>query len=196
MGGTKGEFTDLLIELNRGKIGDFRNWVFLPGMLFGSQKTWWDSMRKRRNPHEGVDLFLYRTKEGKIRRLSDGIVIPSLFSGTVLSIEPDFLGSSVFILHEETKIFAVGHLALREGLREGKEVRRGEPLGYLMDGKGPSTGVPGHVHLSFASILSWPLEKMNWKLMSDGVFIKLSDPMPYLAQEYELIEKREKVWVK
>lgn len=190
----RGEFTELLIEHNREKMRDFRNWIFFPGMLFESRKRWWDSGGERKRAHEGVDLLVYRTKKGNIELLGDGVLIPSMVGGSILSIGPDFLGSSVFVLFEENKIFALGHLRVFDGLKEGMEIKRGDPIGYLETRS--ERGIPKHIHISFGFLVCPPPKRIDWDFMGDGSLVKLFDPMPFLADEYELIEKREKPWLR
>ncbi len=87
-------------------------WLFYPGMLFGSCDKWWADWGTRYTPHEGLDITFYRKKiDDAIRSdnsscgcdilsFDSSVVIPAMFDGTVLNICKDFLGQSVVIRHQ------------------------------------------------------------------------------------------------
>jgi site-specific recombinase XerD len=89
------DFTKIFVELNQERLGKFKKWVFLEGMLFGTDVKWWNSKEKRKRSHEGVDLYFYQLASGGIERLKQGLFVPAFLSGEVLSLVEDYLGKSL-----------------------------------------------------------------------------------------------------
>lgn len=58
---------------------------------------WWGDCGERDNPHEGLDLCLYRNMEDDILRLDEKTNIPAMSDGVVVKIINDFLGRSVIL---------------------------------------------------------------------------------------------------
>ncbi len=185
---------------NRLYIRDVE-WLFYPGMLFGSRDKWWADWKQRYTPHEGLDITFYRIKEydklsiNNIRSFNQHTVVPAMADGTVLNICNDFLGQSVVVEcgslskrslqcnHAiQNSIIAViySHIFISCGLTIGDMVTKGQSIGKVADTSMKRSGIPPHLHLSCAEILAnIPLHKLDWNLFgnptSNGV--KFYDPM-------------------
>ncbi len=179
-------FTGSFLSLNKKRMRDFKMWTFLPGMLFESERKWWNKKGNREAPHEGVDLLLYKTKRGLIERVEVGTLIPALFSGEVVSIVEDYLGSSIFVFSPPNFIWAYGHIEINGEVKKGKKLERGEPVGKFAPSK--KGNVPAHMHVSLAVLLGNCSFTLSWSTIVKERRLKLIDPMPYIALEYELIE--------
>ena len=78
----------------------FEEWLFDPGMMFGSDRKWWGGGGPRTTPHEGLDLCFFRVGLSATRRLLAGTKIPAAFEGTVVHMCDDYLGKTVFVKHQ------------------------------------------------------------------------------------------------
>ncbi|MCX7856426.1 MAG: M23 family metallopeptidase [Deltaproteobacteria bacterium] len=179
------DFTRLFFESNGIKFSSFRNWVFYPGMLFESQKKWWNEGKQRTKPHQGVDLCFYRTEVKKVDRIKPGMFVPSLFSGYVVSVVDDYLGKSLFVFSHPDLLWAYGHLDLDVDIKEGKELKEGQILGVIS--QNVKNGIFPHIHISIGRVIGKATQRLDWNLINEDAIIKLVDPMPYISSEYELM---------
>ncbi|MBF0468424.1 MAG: hypothetical protein HQK61_06010 [Desulfamplus sp.] len=92
--------------INNLPISDAGEWLFYPGMLFGSHAKWWADWGCRYTPHEGVDIAFYRTSNKHYRTfnkdiatLDSTVMVPAMADGVILNICDDFLGQSVVVAH-------------------------------------------------------------------------------------------------
>lgn len=186
-------FAAEFIKINRPALKDFEEWVFLPGMLFGSRETWWMDAKKRTRPHEGLDLCLYATTGGRIERVQEDLQIPALYSGTVVALIADFLGTSVFVRsphfpEEGDILWAFGHMHPRDDLYEGAEIQEGEILGALAPAGTKRTGAPPHLHLSLASLEKDSLITFRaWEPITNSDSLRFLDPLPLLGRKYRIL---------
>ncbi len=97
-------------KVNNLQPSPLKEWIFHPGMLFGSSLKWW-AKGYRATCHEGIDLMLYRNSNGKIDSFSHDTLIPSMARGTVLNICDDFLGKSIIISVDSSEVhFKPNHI--------------------------------------------------------------------------------------
>lgn len=94
------EFLQSIVKLNQLSISDSEEWIFYPGMLFGSCAKWWADWKTRYTAHEGLDIAFYKNLSGEIDKFDPAIMVPAIAEGTILNICDDFLGQSVVIGHE------------------------------------------------------------------------------------------------
>ena len=88
----KSSFFQYLVAINRPHLDNFKQWIFLPGMLFNSGEKWWGDQGRRATPHEGLDLCSFAEIDGNIKNLDPHTKIPAAFAGEIVKIDPDFLG--------------------------------------------------------------------------------------------------------
>ena len=188
-------FLDQLVSVNSLRACGFGQWLFLPGMLFGAMEQWWGDQNRRKTPHEGLDLHYYRAVEGNICHLDSTIKVPVMFSGRIVTVVSDFLGESVFVLHEEyasgkSHLYTIyGHIAPGQDLHSGKLVREGDIVGAISSGRGNSYAAPRHLHLSLAWVPDrLPNDSLTWKTMADPRAVGLVDPLSIMGGSYSLQE--------
>lgn len=172
----------------------FKEWIFSPAMLFGSRYKWWGSRGKREKRHEGLDICLYRNKEGHIHYVEQSIKIPVLFDGQIVKIEDDFLGESVFIGHSiynsnGSQLYTIyGHIKHDVHIYPGEKVNGGDVIGIIADARKGSTVVPHHLHLSVAWIQDDINQKeIGWQMMGDSTRVILSDPLYIIECPYSIV---------
>lgn len=160
------QYAALLSRLNEKSVKGIKKITLLPGMDFRDREKWWIRGEKRCRPHEGVDLVCCEDDAGKRHFLGEGIKVPCLASGEIVSICDDFLGKSVFVRGESSSlgsIVAVYAHILPKG-RRGDLVVTGEEIGMIA----PTDGsVPAHLHLSlfrFSPALPWA--DIDWKYLN------------------------------
>jgi hypothetical protein len=188
-------FGERLVTCNGLERSGFRQWVFLPGMLFGSLETWWGRRRTRQRPHEGLDLCLYRDQSGRVRSLGRSVAVPVIYGGEVTAVRQDFLGQSVFLEHaihdgEGRRLFtAYGHVVPGEDIRVGRAVDEGDVVATLAEPRDGRSGAPTHLHLSVAWVrLSVPGEGLDWEMMADPRQATLLDPLDIASLDYVVVE--------
>lgn len=187
-------FGELLVSSNAlGDLG-FEEWVFHPGMLFDSHVKWWDDQGYRDRSHEGLDLCLYRTKDGEVRHLGDGAKIPVMYGGEVIKVGDDFLGSSVYICHSiysnhgEQLLTVYGHIKPDDGVYPGKVLREGDLLGTIAEIRTRRVGISPHVHISLAWIFkNLSYEKLDWVYISDTRVAVLLNPLEVIGCRYSIL---------
>jgi murein DD-endopeptidase MepM/ murein hydrolase activator NlpD len=151
-------------------------------MGFGEKNSWWGGKGPRKAPHNGVDLRYYRTPDRKEHRLGQGTRVPAPFDGRVVSIIKDYIGKSVFLLHDIEMdgmrlVSAIGHIAPQGMLRPGVVVKAGAILGTVAGVKNDAPVKP-HIHLTLALIRpDIPPEKIDWAVLDGGgEGVRLLDP--------------------
>ncbi|RWX50823.1 hypothetical protein VU01_12592 [Candidatus Electrothrix marina] len=179
--------TDTIHTCNPSFAGDFRQWLWQPGMCFLDDRLWWGEQKKRIAPHEGIDLAWYTDQQGKEHWLAPGhmipgLVVPAIFSGKVVQLHQDFLNWSVYIRHDRfcrdgAVLHTVyGHVQPKKKICIGQEVGGGEPVAVLA--AYPRSTVPLHLHFTVAWVpKSIPSRQLNWQMLSENRQIILLDPL-------------------
>jgi hypothetical protein len=191
----KSRFTAMLIDANALDQGGFDCWLFCPGMLFNSADKWWGDFGRRNAPHEGLDLFLYRDRAGKTRRLGLDTRIPVMQNGVVKAVIKDYLGHAVIIEHEcpgsETGRLTAfyAHTIPRPAITAGTVVKTGDIIATLAGtGNSKSTILP-HLHLSLGlPSSSFSYEGFVWDMFRDPAMLVLLDPLRVLDRPYQTLE--------
>ena len=189
---SKSKFTETLIRANGLERQGFVQWVFEPAMLFNAQHTWWTDRQKRKTPHEGLDLCLFRDQSGSINRLHAGTSIPAVDDGVVIKIFEDFLGRSLFIEQtassdkDSTLLVFYGHTIPRHDLQVGQQVKGGD---LIADIAAPESTILPHLHIS----LGWiprPVDhdSLDWETIGKRNMVTLIDPVEFLDWNYEIME--------
>ncbi len=188
-------FQDTISTVNGLKRQDFREWLFLPGMLFGAGEKWWGKGGKRETLHEGLDICYYRTTEPDIRQITPGTKIPVIYPGTVTTVIDDFLGKSIFIKHEQYRVkratlyTAYGHTQPVSSLQPGVKVSESEIIGAAAETNRKRQGVPCHIHISAAWVPDeLPGQGLNWEIMKNMILL---DPLSLLELPYSGVSSLE-----
>ncbi|MBI5101011.1 MAG: hypothetical protein HZB33_04165 [Nitrospirae bacterium] len=183
----KSAFFHNIIHLNGLDLRGFREWSFLPGMLFNSGEKWWGDRSERGFPHEGLDLCCYLAAGGEKIALGSGVLVPSLYDGAVASVADDYIGKTIFLRHPQFSsgvrdFFTIyGHTDPLAGIKENTALSEGTPLAIIAAVKGRQSGPPPHLHISAAFISKEvPAEELGWKMMRDTDRVRLIDPLPLL----------------
>ena len=176
-------FSERLVQENGLAARGLARWAFVPGMNFGSTVKWWGGGGQRAQPHEGVDLCLYKDRQGKLCRLYEGARLPAMVGGTVVRLCDDFLGRSVMVerdLPGQGKLYVMyGHTAPRPDLEVGQSVQEGEVVALLAPLPSSRTSILPHLHVS----LGWspdavPADQLEWERIPD--VLTLLDPVQVL----------------
>lgn len=190
-------FTEWLIQKNALDRGGFQGWAFFPGMLFQSTDKWWGDRKKRDKPHEGLDLCLYKNREGAIVRLEEKAKIPVIYDGSVVGIIDDFLGKSIIVEHpfahrDNARLCTIyGHTIPRNHLHAGKTVRQGDIIATLADSSRFKIDIFPHLHISLGWVSqSIPYDGLNWKNMGDPNTVALMDPMGIIDWHYYILPRK------
>ncbi len=179
-------FKDNFVEINGIGQAGFADWVFSPGMLFGSEEKWWATGGRRKSRHEGIDLRLYRDQKGEEHYLDEKILISVMYGGEVVMIVDDFMGKSIFLGHNihlgKKRLFSIyGHLIPFESIRTGGVLTAKSVLGHLAKTTRP-LAIPEHLHLSVAVIPeSFPSERLDWDILKEEKEVLLLDPLPIIS---------------
>ena len=188
---SKTRFTEYLIHENALDENGFREWIFYPGMLFNAVEKWWGDHGKRDNPHEGLDLCLYRDQRGNKRQLDEKTKIPATYDGTVVGIVNDFLGKSVIIEHDLTDsdhnrfCTIYGHINPGKRLQNGQMVKEGDIIATLADLRNLKVTIFPHLHISLgwaSKLISY--DKLDWKTIGAPNTLTLMDPLCVLGWQY------------
>jgi hypothetical protein len=139
-------------------------------------------------PHEGLDLCWFGDRHGRIRRLPPQLKVPATFAGVVIKIANDFLGRSIYLLHEQITtggrrlLTAYGHTAPLDSLQVGGPVAAGEIIASLAALPGKNHAVSPHLHLTFAWVPpDLPPHRLHWPNLGPDPAITLIDPLPLIA---------------
>jgi hypothetical protein len=191
--GTTG-FSEHFVGANGLGERDFEEWVLCPGMLFGASGEWWGDRRRRRTPHEGLDLCYYADGQGGLHGLDEGARIPVLYDGVVVCAIDDFLGKSLIVNHDLADIGTArfctiyAHTEPESGICTGRMVVQGEAIARVAGvGKSKSRACP-HVHISAGMVSSdTPWGELDWQNMGDPGVMTLMDPLQFVDR-YRLVE--------
>jgi len=182
-------YLDTIALVNNLKVSRPSVWYFYPGMLFRSSRKWWADFGTRHALHEGLDIVMYRNRDGRIAWLDTSINIPAMTAGNVINVCDDFLGQSVIIENEsnfrnDARIVTVySHMNVPKHLFPGKSVSTGESLGRIADTSGRKSGIPCHLHISIMEIKrEIPDHMIKWNLMGnpDPDLVKIFNPVDFL----------------
>ncbi len=188
-------FREKLISANNALKQDFREWLFLPGMLYGAGEKWWGQGGEREARHEGLDICFYRTTNTDIKQIKAGTKIPVIYAGTVATVIDDFLGKSIFVQHEQFHrdgamlYTAYGHTLPGIKIKPGKKIKGGDIIGTAADTRKKGGSVPCHIHVSTAWIPeSQTVMELNWEVVKS---VQLLDPLALLELPHKMIGKLE-----
>jgi len=177
---------------------DIQEWLFYPGMLFGSTKTWWSASSDRKSGHEGIDLCYFRTSSGTRGSLPGGALIPVLFDGTIVHTISDFIGKTMFVRHSwirdgNNELYTVyGHVLPLAPSPSADTVGAGNIIAAISAIDRPVRGMLPHLHLSCAWIeRSVSPDHLDWDMMKRGPLnrlIRLIDPLPLIRGNYTVLQ--------
>jgi len=137
---------------------------------------------------------LFSSPDKDCRVMPQPFAVPAAYDGIVINCFRDFLGFSIFVLHELHDpdhlqlLTAYGHLTPAANLEIGNHVRADEIIGRVMDSN-QSKKVPKHLHLSLA-LLNPALSRKNltWQSLANKS-AKLIDPLTIFPEgSYSLID--------
>lgn len=177
-------FCERLVSWNGLEAAGFAGWEFLPGMRFGERAAWWRDGSERGEPHEGLDLCWFRTRDGSRTSLGAGARVPAAWAGEVVTVVDDFLGASVFVAHERCdergwRLHSVyGHVRPRSEVAPGTLLSDGDEIGVVAPATGNRRVVPPHLHLTLALVerAARP-EQLDWTVLRDRSRVLLLDPL-------------------
>jgi len=174
-----------MLEINRPYMAGFKRWVFQSGMLFQSWETWWGEKKPRTVAHEGIDLCTFEDVNGLVKHVDGSIKIPAAFPGTIVKIDRDFLGRSIFISHNiyaadgRQLYMALGHTNPGATMHTENNVKEGEVIATISSP--PQTAIPPHLHITLAWIpVSLSTDYLTWKNLGSDQLITLIDPLSIL----------------
>ena len=184
----KVKYGDYVLECNGMDRDGFVEWVFLPGMLFGSCERWWGRGGARGKPHEGLDFAQFRDGTGQVRRLNVGTLVPAMYGGEVVRVGEDYLGETVYLRHwiddgcGRTLHTVYGHVRVRGDHRRLASVGAGEVLGSIADPGARDRKVPAHLHVTAAWIPnSLIAERLTWVTVAALGMGEILDPLDLMA---------------
>ncbi|MBU0990915.1 MAG: M23 family metallopeptidase [Proteobacteria bacterium] len=191
----KSMFSKWLIDMNNLKADSFHQWIFYPGMLFGSMDTWWGKTGNRSGPHEGLDICYYEDLKGKMHRIGPTTKIAAMYHGIVYNIsDDDFIGQSIYVIHPQFKncsgdtlCTVYAHARAYEGILEGTAIHVSDIIAEVADFRKAGSSMTDHLHLSMA-YLPAQISKtnMNWKTMANPDMVTLLNPLDYIECRYNL----------
>jgi len=188
----RSRFQEYLRDQNRPYLDELQAWRFQGGMRFGAREQWWGEGKARPAPHEGLDLYAFVDTAGKVHYLDETLAIPATWAGEVTKVAPDFLGQSIFLVHEfktpegRRLLTAYGHTAPRPTLAVGQRVAAGEVIAHLAAARGPKMRVPPHLHLTLAWMApDLPAVRLAWPSLGADPGLELLDPLEVLALPWE-----------
>ncbi|HBH62585.1 MAG TPA: hypothetical protein DDX85_12795 [Nitrospiraceae bacterium] len=190
---TRSRFTELLMR-NMGAAEDgFKEWIFCAGMLFNARDKWWGDRGKRSRPHEGLDLCLYRNRQGRIHCLAEGTAVPAMYNGVVVKIIDDFLGKSIIIEHtfpgHRPFCSIYGHTIPERGIEAGSRVKEGDDIAAIADTGRSKTGMLPHVHITIGLVTpETSYELMNWETIGSPDMLTLLDPLGVIEGNYVILD--------
>ena len=190
-------FNDYLIDCNGLNELGFREWAFYPGMLFNSTEKWWGKEGKRDTPHEGLDLCLYRNKNGDTSTLDTTVKIPVMYEGRVIRIIDDFIGKSIFVSHgiydgKGNQLYTIySHVEHYKGIIRETMLHEGDIIATITDAKKKKAKMSSHVHISVAWIPeSLYYENLKWETLNDAGIVALLDPLKVISCNYTILRYR------
>jgi hypothetical protein len=189
-------FHERLLSINNLACVGFREWIFHPAMLFGSLDKWWRDLGKRQAPHEGLDLCLYRTREGNINHLAGETRIPVIFEGQVVKVTDDFLGESVFVGHDAydsngRRLYTIyGHIKPGRHISPRESLGEGDTIGVIAKTGNRRAAIPRHLHISVAWIPDiMPVSELGWQTINDPTKVVLLDPLNVIECPYSIVSE-------
>jgi murein DD-endopeptidase MepM/ murein hydrolase activator NlpD len=172
----------------------YLEWIFAPGMLFSSFEKWWDPGSLRSSAHEGIDMLACSGREGNILEVNENTEVPVIYDGQIIKVLSDFLGTSVFVMHNiydecnRGLCTVYGHIDQGEDVLEGEFVKSGDVLGRIAAVKKRGNTVPPHLHITVAWIPATLLfSGLNWQMIGGCKDIILLDPLRILTCRYKII---------
>ena len=191
----KTRFTEFLVRHNALDEGGFGEWILYPGMLFNARDKWWGDGGKRQQPHEGLDLCLYRDQQGQTHLFDEGTKIPVMYDGVVAKIVDDFLGKSIIVDHgvpdgHDSRFFTIyGHTNPHADLEVGKSLTQGDVIATLADSSKTEAGLVPHLHISLGLIpKATPYDRLDWQMISTTSMVTLLDPLSAMDCRYVVAE--------
>ena len=189
-----GRFFDILLQVNRPRLDVFKQWLFHPGMLFQARQQWWGKEESRATLHEGLDLCWFADDAGNRLALDHTTMIPAPFTGTVVKISRDFLGQSIFLVHDtypaadHRLVTAFGHTRPVENLAEGQSIAEAEIIASVSDPVNRQTKVPPHLHLTLAVIPDTvAYDHLTWNYLGAAQNVTLLDPLAVFPTTFSII---------
>jgi hypothetical protein len=187
-------FSRCLVRCNGLDEIGFESWVFYPGMLFNSLDKWWGEGGDRPRHHEGIDLCLYRDKQGQNFRLDGATKIPVMYAGKIIKIEEDYLAHSLYVRHKiydgnGRQLYTIyAHTEPYTGVDTGSIVNEGDIIATIAGDENKKEIMLPHVHISMAWVSeSLPCERLNWDTMNESGLVTLCDPLEVIDCEYTTI---------
>jgi hypothetical protein len=191
----KSRFTAMLIEANALDQCGFECWLFCRGMLFKSADKWWGDLGRRDDPHEGLDLCLYRDRAGVTRSLGADTRIPVSHDGVVKTVIKDYLGHAVVIEHEcpgsdTGKLTAFyAHTVPHPSIAAETVVKAGDIIATIAGTDHSKSNILPHLHLSFGlPSESFSYEEFTWHRFRDPTMMTLLDPLAVLDWPYQALD--------
>lgn len=187
-------FHERLLFLNNLDGLGFKEWISHPAMLLDSLHEWWGDQGRRERPHEGLDLCLYRTKEGSIHHVADETKIPVIFEGQISNVTDDFLGESVFVSHgaydsNERQLHTIyGHVKPGDDIRPGERLSEGDIVGVIAETRNGGVALPHHLHISVAWIPNtMHVQELGWQTINDLTRVVFLDPLGIIEWPYSIM---------
>jgi hypothetical protein len=192
---SKTRFTEWLIRENGLDERGLKEWIFCSGMLFHAVAKWWGDKGLRSRPHEGLDLFLYRDRKGRIARLDEKTRIPVMFDGVVVSVINDFLGKSVIVEHllpdrDPGRVCTIyGHTHPHNDLHVGWGVQQGDIIATLADPGQSGFNMMPHLHISLGWIAK-PVsyDRLNWDTIGASGMLTLLNPLDVITWPHYILD--------
>ena len=188
-------FAEYLRGHNSLDENGFEKWIFHPGMLFNSTNRWWGDGGSRDNPHQGLDLCLYRDRNGEDHTLDEKMKIPMIYDGEIANIINDYIGKSIFLIHytcdgKGNQLCTIyGHTEPYNGFVRGKTLNEGDVIATIKDTREKKVDIMPHLHVSLAWVpKSLPYNKLNWKTISDPGIATLLNPLELIVYKYTVLK--------
>jgi hypothetical protein len=174
----------------------FYQWAFYPGMLFQSEAKWWGDWGIRKRPHEGLDICLYQGTDGLVHSLDPTVNIPVLYDGTVVRLIDDYIGKTVFVLHDmydtnHNQLCSIyGHTDPRNTIENSTRVGEGAIIATICDGSARGAQMSSHLHLSIAWVpQSYDCQQLNWETLHHSE-VMLTNPLDFIESNYTILPIR------
>jgi hypothetical protein len=187
----KTAFSEQVIKYNRLDEAGFEEWLFYPGMIFGSTEKWWGDFGTRPTPHEGIDLCLFRNQNSSVLQLDGTSKIPVTYNGEIVKIDKDFLGKSLYIRHDifdsaGRQFYTIyGHTEPVSDAAPGTRVKAGDIVASISEAK--KIKIFSHLHISMAWIpASCSAENLNWVTLADPEKVTLLNPLNIIGCKYSI----------
>ncbi len=190
----KNGFAAELIRVNQLDQLGFEQFVFYPGMLFGSWDKWWGSPGYRHASHEGLDLCFFQAADGSCYRLDAATCIPMAGDSRIVHIMDDFLGQTVVAgrmvpdMDGRELLTIYAHIRPAPGLAAGDPVAHGDVFSRIapVDAGGPPL-LP-HLHVSMAWADQLPdYRRWSWKLLNQCGSACFIDPLQTMGMSSRVI---------